>query len=256
MPLQLLLLHPFAADYCQHHHAHHQIVIGIKGHACLVIGHQTAQLSPSVGCLLPAETLHGFQGYGDNQQLVINLPSEAMLQRQANGSHASLFYQPRIFEVDMGLAHLVAFLCHEIEHFPYNLSDTALTMLLDALALRLIPTMPLQRLDMAKIDSFVDTHLDQPLRVAQLAALFHLSAAHFTTLFRQQSGTSPYRYVQARRMQEAKRLIQHTRLPLDHIAARTHFADQSALTHAFRRHFNLTPKAIRAHRAPLTALDR
>lgn len=250
MPLHSLRVHPFAADYCLHHHAHHQIVIGIRGQARMDIGTQTACLSTHTGCILPAGTPHGFQGLGDNQLLVVDVPVEAVW-AVPNREPMRLFEQPRVFTVDAGLAHYVAFLCHDLEQCDAMAYDVLLVTLLHALTARLTFSYAPQRLDTARLDAFIDAHLDQPIRVAQLAALFHLSAAHFTALFRQQHQTSPYRYVQARRMQRAWQLIQQTPMPLDHVAARTHFADQSALTHAFRRHFNLTPRALR-QRTPAT----
>lgn len=250
MPLHALRVHPFAADYHQHHHAHHQIVIGIRGHARMDIGTRTAQLSARTGCILPAGTLHGFQGLDDNQLLVVDVPVTNVYQEGFQQS-LRLFDQPQIFHVDAGLAHCVAFLCHDIEQHCQNMSGVLLMTLLNALSVRLVVPIAPQRLDTERLNVFIDAHLNQPIRVAQLAALFHLSAAHFTALFRQQCHTSPYRYVQARRMQKAWQLIQQTSLSLDHIAERMHFADQSALTHAFRRHFNLTPRALRH---PSTAL--
>lgn len=243
MPLHSLRIHPFAADYHQHHHPYHQIVIGLHGEAHMDIGAETLLMTAQTGCILPAGTPHGFQGVGDNQLLVVDILDGAL-------HHATigcrLFDQPRGFCIDVGLAHYVAFLCHTIECQPATSTELLLAMLLDTLAVRL-NTAPAQtaRLDLARLDAFVERHLDQPIRVAQLAALFYLSPAHFTALFRQQCHTSPYRYVQSLRMQRAWRLIRDTSLPLDHIAARTHFADQSALTHAFKRHFNLTPRALR-----------
>lgn len=245
MPLHSLRVHPFAADYHQHHHAHHQIVIGIRGQARMDIGALSACLSAHTGCILPAGTPHGFQGIGDNQLLIVDIPADVTALQSSSNEQIDLFDQPRIFSVDAGLAHYVAFLCHDLEQHRHMLSSVLLATLLSALASRLAIPASIHRLDVARLNAFIDAHIDQPIRVAQLASLFHLSAAHFTALFRQQCHTSPYRYVQGRRMQEAWRLVHETRLPLDHIAAHTCFADQSALTHAFRRHFNLTPRALR-----------
>ena len=243
MPLHSLRIHPFAADYHQHHHPYHQIVIGLRGEAHMDIGAETLHMTAQVGCILPAGTPHGFQGVGDNQLLVVDIPNDAL---HLAATSSALFDQPKGFSVDVGLAHYIAFMCHDIECQRATSTELLLATLLDTLTVRLsaAPTQT-ARLDLTRLDAFIEGHLDQPIRVAQLAALFYLSPAHFTSLFRQQCHTSPYRYVQSLRMQRAWRLIRDTSLPLDHIAARTHFADQSALTHAFKRHFNLTPRALR-----------
>lgn len=242
MPFHSLRIHPFAADYHQHHHAHHQIVIGFQGLARMDIGEHTTRMDVSTGCILPAGTSHGFQGLGDNRLLVIDIPTDLSLLQSGTPGIPRLFDVPRIFAVDTGLAHYVAFLCHESTR---NDTITMLVTLLGALAARLMPAREPQRLDLLRLNAFIDARLDQPIRVPELAALFHLSSAHFTALFRHQCNTSPYRYVQARRMHAARQLVVDTKLSIDHIAARTHFADQSALTHAFRRHFGTTPRQLR-----------
>ena len=43
--------------------------------------------------------------------------------------------------------------------------------------------------------AFIEAHFDEPVTLAQLAALSALSVSRFATVFRQQYGSSPYRYL-------------------------------------------------------------
>jgi AraC-like DNA-binding protein len=56
----------------------------------------------------------------------------------------------------------------------------------------------------------IDEYLDTDLTVAQLAAVFHLSAYHFARQFKAATGVPPHRYVVARRVERAQQLIRHS----------------------------------------------
>ena len=102
-----------------------------------------------------------------------------------------------------------------------------------------------QRLDLTRINRFIRQHLADELRVADLARLACLSEAHFSDCFRAQTGLSPWQYVKRQRLNAARQLILQSRLPLTDIALQTGFANQSALSHAFRRSYGLSPRKLR-----------
>jgi AraC-type DNA-binding domain-containing proteins len=55
--------------------------------------------------------------------------------------------------------------------------------------------------------AFIEAHFDEPVTLAQLAALSALSVSRFATVFRQQYGSSPYRYLCGLRIQRAQTLL-------------------------------------------------
>lgn len=77
--------------------------------------------------------------------------------------------------------------------------------------------------------------------LAALAATAGYSKAHFVRLFRRTTGTSPHRYVLQWRLEQAKALIEGSRLPLAEVASVTGFASQSHLNAAFVRAYGCTP---------------
>jgi AraC-like DNA-binding protein len=95
--------------------------------------------------------------------------------------------------------------------------------------------------------AYIKDHLEQELSLATLAAVGEMSPAHFARLFKQATGLAPHQYVIACRMEQAKRLLIETDLPLSEIGLQVGCADQSHFTALFRSHVSLTPKAYREH---------
>lgn len=103
----------------------------------------------------------------------------------------------------------------------------------------------LSRGQLARVTRHVEDHLDEPLTVAGLAALAHVSEFHFSRLFRAATGSSPHRYVLGRRVARARELLTGTDLPVSAVAARCGFSDASHLTRHTRRALGATPAALR-----------
>ena len=60
---------------------------------------------------------------------------------------------------------------------------------------------------MRRIDDFLRERLSAEFRLADLAALTHLSAGHFIRAFRQTAGCTPWQYVLDQRLEAAARLL-------------------------------------------------
>jgi AraC-like DNA-binding protein len=91
--------------------------------------------------------------------------------------------------------------------------------------------------------AFIDAHFDQPLTLAQLADLSALSVSRFATVFRQQIGLSPYRYVCGVRVRRAQTLLL-AGVPGSVVAAEVGFFDQSHLARHFKRICGMTPSSF------------
>jgi AraC family transcriptional regulator len=97
-----------------------------------------------------------------------------------------------------------------------------------------------------RVRDYIEAHLDDDLSLTVLADVACLSPHHFSRSFKQAAGVGPARYVMGRRLERAKTLLRRTREPLAVIAQDTGFADQSHLTHMFRREIGVTPGRFRA----------
>jgi AraC family transcriptional regulator len=111
------------------------------------------------------------------------------------------------------------------------------------------PSQGLTHQQMRHVLDFVQAHLDQELSLEALAQQAGFSPYHFARLFRHTTGESPHQFVLRQRIERARRLLDARELPLVHVARVCGFANQSHLTHAFKRHLGLTPRAYRQMRS-------
>jgi AraC-like DNA-binding protein len=95
--------------------------------------------------------------------------------------------------------------------------------------------------------AYIQAHLQEELPVATLAAVAQTSPAHFARLFKVATGLTPHQYVITCRMEDAKRMLAETDVPLIEIGLQVGCADQSHFTALFRTHVAQTPKAFRDH---------
>lgn len=103
----------------------------------------------------------------------------------------------------------------------------------------------LPRWRLRRVLDFVDQNLSSDIRLKHLAEAARLSAHHFSELFRQTTGVSPYRYVLDRRVERAKRLLRDSMLGVLDIALAVGFSDQSHFSKVFRRATGVAPGAYR-----------
>ncbi|MEI6487060.1 MAG: helix-turn-helix domain-containing protein [Sphingomonadales bacterium] len=108
----------------------------------------------------------------------------------------------------------------------------------------------LTRAQLRKVEEHVLACHGDSLSVQALADLLGLSVPHFSRQFRQATGLSPYQYVLRIRLDQARRAVLRTRLPLVAIAADHGFASEAHLANAFRQHFGYTPGSLRNGRLP------
>ncbi|MET8981899.1 DJ-1/PfpI family protein [Streptomyces sp. NPDC004539] len=104
---------------------------------------------------------------------------------------------------------------------------------------------PAARRDIDALRMFIVDHLDGDLSAAALASRMCLSERHFARVFRQETGTTAGAYVEAVRVEAARRLLETTDQPLDRIAAACGLGSVETLHRALRRQLGTTPAAYR-----------
>lgn len=95
------------------------------------------------------------------------------------------------------------------------------------------------------LTEYMNEHLVQSIKLADLANVAGLSVYQFFRKFRTEFGCAPHTYVLRLRVENAKRLLKQCCLPLKAVAADSGFADQSHMTRLFRRQLNVTPADYR-----------
>ncbi len=91
---------------------------------------------------------------------------------------------------------------------------------------------------------YIQDQLDTDLTVAGIAQSVGISQYHFTKLFKESTGQSPYQYVVEARARKAKELLTTGKFTISEVAHHVGFVDQSHLTRHFKRVFGLPPKKL------------
>lgn len=92
---------------------------------------------------------------------------------------------------------------------------------------------------------YIDDHLCSDLNLEELADAAHMSRSHFSALFKQLNGLSPWEYIVSRRISRAANLLRSTSLPITRIAVDCGFNTTANFNYAFRRQTNQTPTQYR-----------
>lgn len=99
----------------------------------------------------------------------------------------------------------------------------------------------LTRAQLGKVDEYIHANLDQKISLLDLATCLHLSVPHFERMFRATTHVPPYRYVLELRLEQARVLLERTRLPVAEVAFQCGFSSQSHFTAHFTRFIGVAP---------------
>lgn len=95
---------------------------------------------------------------------------------------------------------------------------------------------------------FVDQNFGKDLSDDEVAHRVGLSTSHFRYLFRQATGRPFQQYLLARRLEQARRLLIETDIPVQDIGAELGFSSLASFSRAFARHYGTPPSALRDER--------
>ncbi len=243
-------------EHVDHAHDFHQLILATCGVTELAVDGEGERITASRGCLIPSSRRHDYLGDGRNRTLVLDIPRGSLVALRDGERIERLFEGPRFFSVPAQIHQLAGSLMQQLEQCPGLHSEIA-ALLLRAIHLHLeseplagdggfpLARRPCERLDLVRLEAWVDRHLADEIRVEHLAALCALSVGHFHSRFREMTGITPQAYVQQRRLRHARTLVCHSDLSLGHVASLVGFRDQGSFSRAYRRHFETTPSADR-----------
>lgn len=93
--------------------------------------------------------------------------------------------------------------------------------------------------------TYLCEHLGAPASLARLARIAGLSRSRLSHAFREQVGVSPLKYVENRRLAQARELLLMTALPVAEVAARVGYANPFYFTRVFTRQTGVSPTGFR-----------
>ncbi len=208
----------------------------------------------------PADTRLATQAEGDVQLIQMRLQDSFL--RQVAGETLGqdgdrLELVPAFQTRDLQIEAIATMLLTELHRESFG-SHLYTESLANVLAVHLLrhhattrPSLPLyegglpQR-QLLQVLDYVDAYLCREITLSELAELVDISQFHFSRLFKQSLGLSPYQYLLQQRIERAKRLLRRGDQPIVAIALECGFNSQSHLGRKFRQLTGLTPKAYRA----------
>lgn len=109
---------------------------------------------------------------------------------------------------------------------------------------RLAPDHRLPAPVLARIDAYLEAHLEEAVTLETLAGLANLSVFHFARRFKQTTGVSPYQYVLAWKVRRAQQLLRAGGLPIAGIGEALGFASPTHFGVVFKRAVGMSPRAF------------
>jgi transcriptional regulator GlxA family with amidase domain len=104
-----------------------------------------------------------------------------------------------------------------------------------------------ERETLAKLESWIADHLAEDLSVPALAARACMSVRNFSRRFGEEVGVTPASYVEAVRVEGAKRLLESTGRGVEDIACACGFGTVETMHRSFKRTVGVTPGEYRRH---------
>jgi transcriptional regulator GlxA family with amidase domain len=99
----------------------------------------------------------------------------------------------------------------------------------------------------AELQRWIPDHLDGDLTVEALAARAGMSPRNLARRFKQEAGVTPAAYVEALRVEAARRLLESSDLTVAAVARRVGVGHAETLHRSFRRRLGTTPQQYRDH---------
>ncbi len=97
----------------------------------------------------------------------------------------------------------------------------------------------------AKIQHYIQTHLNEELHREELAALVYLNPAYVSRLFKKETGVSLSEYIQTVRMEQAKQLLAESNDKISSVAEAVGYSHFSHFAKLFKKITGITPQEYR-----------
>ncbi|MBQ8284233.1 MAG: helix-turn-helix transcriptional regulator [Clostridia bacterium] len=92
---------------------------------------------------------------------------------------------------------------------------------------------------------FINENLDKPLSNEMLAERYFAHPNHFIRAFKEKTGLTPAKYIKAKRMENAKRLLESTDLSILEITEKIGLVESTHFSKLFKEYYNFSPTQYR-----------
>lgn len=234
-----LSVRSYQVQHDSHDHGYSQLVIPFAGTLLMDVAGRQERLKAGQVAVVASGVTHTQSGSSGNGSLILDVASERLNRPES----LHLFDKP---------FHVLPAAAMKLVEYRVLMQDArAMTpdnqqwwgaLFLDAL--QQAPQAPASRLLHALLA--VERDPAYPWTVASMAERAALSVSRFHSVFRGEMHCTPQQWLGGLRLKLACQLLVSTSLPVNVIACRCGYADQSAFTRAFTRAFQQTPSGHRA----------
>ncbi|MEO0536719.1 MAG: helix-turn-helix domain-containing protein [Cyanobacteria bacterium P01_A01_bin.123] len=210
--------------------------------------------------ITPADIPASYQAEGDDHYLHIQMPDQFLksVAEQATELDPAQLELTTEFRVrDPQLEQMLLLLRAELHKGGGWMGPLYIESLANVIAVHLLRNYSIRQSPIAvyegglgdrrllQVVEYVNAHLDQTVKLADLADLAGVSQFHFSRLFKQSMGISPHQYLLQERVERAKQLLKNSKLAIAEIALQCGFNSQSHLGKSFRELTGVTPSRYR-----------
>lgn len=97
----------------------------------------------------------------------------------------------------------------------------------------------------ASAKRYIEQHFSEPITLLDMADSVHLSKIYFQNIFKESVGITPHQYLINCRIENAKKLLWNTNIPMSEVAEKSGFGCQQYLNKVFKRETRMTPLSYR-----------
>lgn len=180
------------------------------------------------------------------------------------GLRSSLFFRnPDIFSMLVAATPEAEYLYHtilnclmkrnccklEVDGLVVELLDTVLNMLSETSESNPLPEKP-DRIHLSTVErakEYILENFTKNISLQELARQCFVSPFHFSRLFKQLSGYSPYQYLQLIRLKHAESLLRNTDLPITDVCFRSGFNRLDYFSAAFTKKYHIAPSRYKRY---------
>ncbi len=233
-------------------HSAHEFVVSLAGEGWLCLEKEVYHIAPGDAFLVKPGEFHHYFGFNSR-------PFAWLLFKFDLGKEASATLQGaavcKLLGEDMVLLNETGRAHNEKVATERNLYDVAARMgeLLEKLALRprkesvgTVNDSEFQNyMLLQRIARFVLDHIDQAIRIQDLANYLEVSESNLRKVFREEFEVSLGVYLRQTRFARGVQLLRGTQMNISEIAQRSGFESVASFSSAFRKAFGLTPTSYR-----------
>ncbi len=207
-------------------------------------------------CIVPAHTRHWIYSSGEQGLILLSLDPAFLAQvayDTINCDRIELTPQfahpePLLYQLGLSLKTVVQADAVESRFYAQSLGVALTAHLLQYYTTQkyLLPSgnsVPALQLQQA-ID-YIHAHLTEGLSLEAIAAVAGMSQYHFTRVFKQAIGITPWQYVVQQRIEAAKRLLAKHELSITQVSQQLGFSTQAQFSSFFRKHTGMTSTEYR-----------